>query len=758
MKTFGKKTAMVGLMTIMAMNLGGAYAYDRVSQACDIPKLANITVDGKADDWKDGGFLVNAFPMLGCGLRPTSDFDVRMRLGWDERGLLVLLTVKDDIGYEHVQAVNLYRADSAQFFFANKRGGDEEMAVQISTGLDPRYPELRSPLTDQRKNAELRKTPLAIDVARTLIPGGYQIEARLPWKCLGITPAVGGECAFNAYVYDRDKMHGDATVAQWYPEWSAIIDTKAMYGLRLSEKAGDPVEAAAWMGYCSDRPAETRITLAAPESFSGKEASIEGIGKALFEKRDGRALATLLVNSKTLDAKRPKDKLTIVKVDNKQVGALDQELIPRPDPSKQTVPFGSLIPRTMQKLAESTPEKRNKVKIVMFGQSIIAQEWWMDIARELHARYPNADLSVLNPSIGGVTTPWLRRLAESELYPEYPDLMVFDGYDVCTDGSLDKFVQELRSRTTTEIVLLSHHPDVADRVAENATLQQVAAKYGCEYVANSEGWNNYLRGASGPATNSQYYRADGIHLNKLGFQLETYFILEHFQYNPAFKNKWSDTITSVTPKADRKGRIELAFEGNRVDLIAAPVADGKKPGTAKIVIDGKAPSQIPELYAKIRATWKEPEMWVFPPAWRILSEKPLLIEDWTCRVTKVIPESAKNKNDGYFEFEVEGSKTGKDGAGKSNARFVSNSGRVVFETDWMLYDGIGKEFTWKVVPQFVDVYKAPEVADPSREYVTILFQGLKPGKHTLEITPAGDGETPVREIRVYRPPFNPAAP
>ena len=49
-------------------------AYDRVSPTFDIPRLSGIRIDGKADDWKDAGFRVDAFPMLGCAPCPVRRF------------------------------------------------------------------------------------------------------------------------------------------------------------------------------------------------------------------------------------------------------------------------------------------------------------------------------------------------------------------------------------------------------------------------------------------------------------------------------------------------------------------------------------------------------------------------------------------------------------------------------------------------------------------------------------------------------------
>ena len=59
----------------------------------DIPRLDNITIDGKGDDWGTRGFRVDAFKDVSESLLDnprTALSDVTMRMGWDARGLLLL--------------------------------------------------------------------------------------------------------------------------------------------------------------------------------------------------------------------------------------------------------------------------------------------------------------------------------------------------------------------------------------------------------------------------------------------------------------------------------------------------------------------------------------------------------------------------------------------------------------------------------------------------------------------------------------------
>ena len=201
------------------------------------------------------------------------------------------------------------------------------------------------------------------------------------------------------------------------------------------------------------------------------------------------------------------------------------------------------------------------------------------------------------------------------------------------------------------------------------------------------------------------------------------------------------------------GKLRLDFEGNRVEVI------GKSGSTAPaaVRIDGRKPSEFPELYGFTRAVTKSPGKW--PVKWPIIapigSEKPLQVEDWTLTVKR---EDAAN--DKLFSFTLTGSKTGPDGDGRSDARFVSKSGRVVIEpNDWnatyaLSLAGIKPvpdafEVNWRVEPRFADDFISPGVTNVATETLITLASGLSNGFHSLEIS--GTDTTPIAAIRVYRP-------
>ena len=232
------------------------------------------------------------------------------------------------------------------------------------------------------------------------------------------------------------------------------------------------------------------------------------------------------------------------------------------------------------------------------------------------------------------------------------------------------------------------------------------------------------------------------------------------RYDPKFpRSTWKNLVRDYpvagnTVKRLPDGGWELRFDGNRIDVLAAH-GGGSDRGTAQVLIDGKKPSAFPGAYHITRPS-KTPVMW-WPAVMRVSHDKPLLVEKWTLRVLQSDPAGRK------FSFNVIGSRTGPDGQGTSDQRFVSNSGRVILEPrDWLIAPTLRmkkatmpKDFTvtWQVEPMFVDTYKPPLAPDASREYPTTLAQGIPNGPHTLRLLPTGDGPVAIQGFRVYRPPL-----
>jgi len=448
------------------------------------------------------------------------------------------------------------------------------------------------------------------------------------------------------------------------------------------------------------------------------------------------------------------------------------EPIPAPEHPER---LGGSIQRTMALLATSTPERRNRVRILFYGQSVTRNPWWQKTAQYLRETYPHADLEIENRAIGGYSAPTLIHTAEFDLYPYYPDLMIFHVYGG-VNGEQEELIRRVRQRTTSEVLLWTSHfrwprdlprdgsPDdpgaqKLTRADEerSAMIRTVAGKYGCELAEVREGIRAYLK------QHGLYPKdtlRDSVHPNELGNFLIGGFIRPYLRYDPAFPvDTWKSMVRDIPAdgpdvKRGADGVLEIAFNGNRIDVIAAHGSEVKA-SSARVLIDGKAPSEFPELYYHGRPN-NAPHDHVRPAINRIDSQSLLVQETWTAKIAECDPE----KN--VLRYEVSGSVTGPDGQGDHLKKFVSNSGRVVIDArKWMVCWAVkyrkkplppDYQVTWETKTLLVDVYRPPLTEDPAKEYATRLAQGLSNGSHTLTLIPNGVGPVPIKAFRVYRPP------
>jgi hypothetical protein len=444
--------------------------------------------------------------------------------------------------------------------------------------------------------------------------------------------------------------------------------------------------------------------------------------------------------------------------------------------------FGARIQRTMTLLESSTPSRRNKVKILFYGQSIVAEGWHKGMVSKLQERYPYAIIEAENRAIGGHTAPVLVRCAAQDLYPFYPDLVVFHVYNGVDSGELERIFYNIRKFTTAEILTFSHHYCRVPRdmdYDESQFYKYLAQKYDCEFVNVHEEWGNYLKLHN---LEPGQLLSDGIHHNGLGYKVISNMIMKHFKFNTLFRAGWYEQVKTLEArrffeeKQDEiryagnswksKGhgwgvagtaagdRLRLEFTGNRLDITVPPRADKKPFGTATVLIDGKKPTELPEVYTATR------------PSKDIVNSRPAIkrvtlgsnpvAEEWTFKITEVSDDCRR------FSYSVTGSVTGPDGEGSNQAVFTSNSGRISLEPRDLapfynkrkkMANMIGFEVKWNVVAQAENTWQPQPTADPAVANTTTLVQGLSNGTHTLELILNGDGQVPIKSITVHTPPL-----
>jgi hypothetical protein len=422
----------------------------------------------------------------------------------------------------------------------------------------------------------------------------------------------------------------------------------------------------------------------------------------------------------------------------------------------------------MRLLATSTPTRRNTVRILFYGQSITEQDWSRQVADDLRRRFPHADLQIENRAIGGFASQLLIGPAEHDVYPFYPDLVIFHVYG--GDQQYEEIIRSIRSRTTAEVLMQRDHvaaqmPDPKatpetdkglwwDNHMNNVRLPQIAQKYGCGLVDVRGEWLRYL---TANRLEPKALLKDGVHLNEQGCFVMAQVVGQYLQYRPELAAKeMSPTVRDFTVGKDvswKDGRLALEFEGNRVDLLPSAGGSG---ADMQVRIDGKAPSAIPGAYAFTRPA---PNPWASPLALvRVDHDTPLVAEDWTLKVTEV---NGTDPAKATWKYEVTGSVTGPDGSGASDADFVSKSGRVKIKPSGF-FRGFsppltaGHTITWRSYLLGRDmVASVPVSAESGKENAVLLAEGLTNGRHRLELIPVNPTSKPVaiKALRVYMPPI-----
>jgi hypothetical protein len=287
----------VGFLSLSA--IAGVLQAADDSPVFSIPKVSNIVIDGVADDWNVNGFKVDVLTDSGGKVQLASNFNATFRLGWDEKGLLVLVMVKDDVAMEPAEKIfDIWKGDSIELFVSSKRGDANSYQAVIAPGLDAKYNELRMNLSDYRKD---KKGKLTAEAKRAKVDGGYVMEVMLPWKNLGIEAAENVELGFQFYANDTDKGE-DRYQALWYPKSEAHQDANNMHRIKLAVNPSPAVQLSATGAMVEDRGI---VSIVAYDTLAGKSVKIKDgdkeIGKGKLESEGGRATANIKLD-------KPKDK------------------------------------------------------------------------------------------------------------------------------------------------------------------------------------------------------------------------------------------------------------------------------------------------------------------------------------------------------------------------------------------------------------------------------------------------------------------
>jgi hypothetical protein len=460
--------------------------------------------------------------------------------------------------------------------------------------------------------------------------------------------------------------------------------------------------------------------------------------------------------------------------------------IPPPAPPAHPEFLGAKLARTMT-LLESGKYTHRPVRIVFSGQSIEAG-WTDQFIKNLRERYPDTKIICENRALGGWFVWRMQKLLKHDILRWQPDLVLFSAYQG-TAEVWERFISELRAETTADIVIRTNHIGGWEKLedpyegAETITLRRLAQQYDVEFIEVRREWLDYLK------ANQMQIKdllRDNIHINQKGDTLMALLYDRHFQYNAASRQGWAERVRRFDVgrfledhKTDgivlegegwqRKERfarsnsagdvLKLKFRGTRVDLVL-PIGHGK----ATVLIDGRKPSEL-NLFHGTRPqgrTMADTDSKLKPNSPMTYHTGTNMQEEtWVLAITAGNADEDVKRANQRVRFRLTGSKTGFDGEGQSDLKFVSNSGRItLLPCDWMtemtppgekepppVMKAFDKpvQYVWHIQPDGMDtvpmgpgwVENTDHYCGWAYEYVTVA-DGLSYGLHELTLSPVPD--------------------
>ena len=440
--------------------------------------------------------------------------------------------------------------------------------------------------------------------------------------------------------------------------------------------------------------------------------------------------------------------------------------------------FGKYLPRTLAMLESASPTHHPRLKILAYGQSIVANSSAAaQLVEHLQKTYPEAVISFKNTAIGGYQAPQLRKTCWQDLYPEYPDLVIFHDYGGETTGEFEEMYRNLRSFTTAEVITWTHHVDNfgagvdAEREVSTEFLKAMALKYEYEIADVRSLWKDQLKRTH---ESPKSYLLDQIHLNPRGSQLLLEALLPHFRHHQAASPRWQQQVFELpldgrgvsygageaTVQAGRlitrqDSVVKISFIGNRLDLSVR--AEGEPKAVLDFKLDGKKPSALASSYAATRSTLAPGAWW--PAISRVGLGAQVIAQDYRLVFSHLSPDG---KN---YTFTATGSRSGHEGSGNegsgtSQVDFTSRSGTIHIKAEDINLAGV-KDVCGKDLPK--EFTAAFTVYSMNRDQLTVDASGTDPEAaattviqcrddqpHTLEIH-TRTGRAGIDFIRVYSP-------
>ena len=292
--SFSVKLVVVLAMACVLTATAVAVAGDDRGPVVRVPYVGEMTIDGSAADWGDKGFRVDLLQPVEGGAKPDDAFAPRYRLGWNERGLVAYFEVKDSDISEASEQSQVETRDGVRLY-GNPwwEWPSPAFRAYIGPGMNPAKGKPVLYPGDPKRDRDLAAVA-SIQAASAPIPGGYAIEALIPWGDFYVAPVEGTDLAFQAYVVDVDRSNHSLQYC-----WRPTAEGPGILHLRLAKDSSPEVRAQV-ESVSQEHSKRALVSVRTTGDLIGKTVTItdrgQGLGSAKVARgEDGFGKATVAI-------------------------------------------------------------------------------------------------------------------------------------------------------------------------------------------------------------------------------------------------------------------------------------------------------------------------------------------------------------------------------------------------------------------------------------------------------------------------------
>jgi len=198
-----------------------------------IPYLPDLVVDGMSGDWPLDYVPLRILSDVRGNIPEINDFQASFRMAWNEKGLFLLVDIKDDILYEDPD--HFWKGDGLELFLSEGRGSLEILQVSVRPGFEQPDSMAAVHAFDHLRSLSINTSDNSIPFYSRKTNQGYRLEGMVPFEVVNIDPCQDLVMATQLYLNDADRHDDpDNFSLPWYSVRESYRNPYAFHSITLS--------------------------------------------------------------------------------------------------------------------------------------------------------------------------------------------------------------------------------------------------------------------------------------------------------------------------------------------------------------------------------------------------------------------------------------------------------------------------------------------------------------------------------------------